>query len=82
MAEFEIRARTVLEPVANALESDGYSLTVEDAQGGALRIRIAATPEACEDCLAPKAVIQPMIEQLLEADGLPTAGLKLAYPNE
>lgn len=83
MTSIQSRARAALEPVASALQADGYRLTVErDGPQEALRIRITATPDACADCLAPKPVIQPMIEQLLGADGVAPEGLELIYPNE
>lgn len=82
MNETEARATTALQPVAAALEADGYTMSVEGGPEEALQIRIAATDDACEECLAPKTVIQPMVEHLLEADGLGGSGVVLNYPGD
>jgi hypothetical protein len=83
MSDTQTRLMTTLQPVVAALEADGYALRVEgDDDAGPLRVHIAATENACEECLAPKTVIQPMVEHLLEADGFGTDGLVLTYPNE
>lgn len=82
MSETQNRAMTALQPVSTALEADGYTLTVDGGDDEALRVRIAATDDACEECLAPKTVIQPMVEHLLEADGLAAHGVVLSYPGE
>lgn len=80
MNETRTRVMTTLQPVAAALEADGYDLRLE-SEAAPLRIHIAATDDACEECLAPKAVIQPMVEQLLQAEGISTEGMVLTYPN-
>ena len=82
MSDTHARALTALQPVSAALEADGYTLTVDGGDDETLQIRIAATDDACEECLAPKTVIQPMVEHLLEADGLATKGIVLSYPGE
>lgn len=82
MNDTETRAITALRPVSTALEADGYVLSVKGEADDTLRIQIAATDDACAECLAPKTVIQPMVEHLLEQHGLGTSGLVLSYPEE
>jgi hypothetical protein len=71
----------VLEPVSAALAADGYNLTAV-LESGALRVEIAAGPEACEDCLVPKAMMRDMIQSVLHDAGVEAATLELTYPNE
>ena len=82
MNETEARAVAALEPIAEALQADGYTLSVEDGDAAKLKVHIAATADACEECLAPKNVIQPMIEELLLTEGLGVDGVEVSYPDE
>lgn len=70
-----------LEPVSSALAADGYALTAR-LEGGALAVRIAATPEACEDCLIPKDLMGRMIASALAGAGLTASSVDLRYPDE
>lgn len=72
---------TTLQPVIIALEADGYEVAVsEDA--GAVSFRISASADACEECLSPPEVLEPMITYLLRQDGRETTKVDLQYPPE
>jgi hypothetical protein len=72
---------TALEPVTAALAADGYLLSA-GLQSGALKVEIAAGPDACEDCLVPKGMMRDMIESVLHDAGIERVNLELTYPNE
>ena len=80
MAEIADQVTTALDPIAESLAADGYRLEVADDGGSVVTIAVAATDEACEDCLVPKTVFQPMLETLLEQQGLEGIGIDLRYP--
>jgi hypothetical protein len=68
-----------LQPVASALEADGYLLHARQDDGG-VQIEIAAGPDACEDCLVPKSLMSRMIETTLTAAGISAPLVDLRYP--
>jgi hypothetical protein len=70
-----------LEPVSAALAADGYALSAR-RDGEAVAVRIAATPEACDDCLVPKELMARMITGALADAGLGASSVDLRYPNE
>lgn len=70
-----------LEPVATALAADGYGLEAARVDDDVV-IRIVAGPDACDDCLSPRTVMEPMIRELLAEAGLDGTGLRLSYPGE
>lgn len=62
-------------------QTDGYDLLVDSMSDGVAKVRIAAGPEACVECLVPKGVAVSMIKATLKD----VAGLKdveLEYPAE
>lgn len=69
-----------LSPLLRAFQADGYATEIVESAGKAT-IRIVPTQDACEDCLSPRAVIQPMIDSLLRQNGLEVK-VELKYPNE
>jgi hypothetical protein len=71
----------VLQPVSVALAADGYELSAA-LERGALKVAIAAGPDACEDCLVPKAMMRDMIKSVLSDAGVEAAEFELSYPNE
>jgi hypothetical protein len=72
---------SVLKPVSAALAADGYELSAA-LESGALRVAIAAGPDACEDCLVPKSMMLSMIKSVLHDAGVELAQVELTYPNE
>jgi hypothetical protein len=53
------------------LQADGFELQWEQ-QADAVEVRIAAGPEACDECLVPR----PMLETMI-GDALSSAGARL-----
>lgn len=68
--------------VAGALEADGYRLAVSAPTMDQLRVEIIAGPDACEECLIPKAMMEKMLESALGGAGLASLPLEVVYPNE
>ncbi len=58
------------------LAADGYALDAEEA-GDQVVVRIEATPEACEDCLAPPEVMRAILGKTL---AVPAEAIDLRYP--
>jgi hypothetical protein len=73
--------QTALEPIATTLEADGYRLETREEEGR-LRVQIAAGPDACEDCLVPKSMMQAMIADMLARFGVAPGMIDLRYPGE
>lgn len=63
-----------------SLEADGYELHVEE-KGPVVKFRIVAGADACEECLAPQAVMDLMIKRLLADAGLDDVRWQLQYPS-
>jgi len=53
---------------------------LNDAQCEA--VQITAGPEACEDCLIPRSMMESMIETAVNGAGLPLPTLDVVYPVE
>jgi hypothetical protein len=65
-----------LKDVRDMLAADGYELAAEE-EGERVVVRIEATPEACEDCLAPPDVMRAILGKSL---AVPTEAIDLHYP--
>lgn len=51
-----------LDPLRAGLQADGFELVVDEvATDGRVTVRLAATPEACLDCLLPDDQLQMMV---------------------
>jgi len=80
----EVRQR--LGAASEMLAADGYRLHVARSepageQGSIVQVVIEATPEACADCLMPKATMVQILEHMLgDMDDRPR--LDLTYPVE
>jgi len=55
-----------LEGLRESLLADGYDLHVDELVDGTAKLRITAGPEACADCLVPKTVMLPMLQEALK----------------
>jgi hypothetical protein len=66
-----------LESMRATLAADGYDLDARE-DGERVVVTIAATPEACEDCLAPPEVMRAILEKTL---AVPAAAIELHYPD-
>lgn len=60
------------------LAADGYELHARE-DGERVVVTIAATPEACEDCLSPPDVMRAILGQSL---AVPADAIDLHYPGE
>jgi hypothetical protein len=60
------------------LSADGYALDARE-DGERVVVDIVATPEACEDCLAPPDVMRAILEKSL---AVPADAIDLHYPAE
>jgi hypothetical protein len=69
---------TILEPLIQALGADGYSVQTASS-GGRVEFQITAEENACEECLIPPAILQPMVNQLLVNAGR-SETVELRYP--
>jgi hypothetical protein len=78
MTEYE----TALATVADALAADGYLLALSQAAPDKLILEIQAGPQACEDCLLPKTMMQKLCESSITSAGLETMTLQIIYPVE
>jgi hypothetical protein len=58
------------------LAADGYELDARE-EGERVVVRIEATPEACEDCLAPPDVMRAILGKTL---AVPVEAIDLHYP--
>ncbi len=58
------------------LAADGYELDARE-EGERVVVRIDATPEACEDCLAPPEVMRAILGKTL---AVPVEAIDLHYP--
>ena len=72
--------RTALHPLSSALNADGYLLHVAVHSGSAVHVRVEAGPEACADCLVPKALFADILRQRLGEDGVTVSTLDIEYP--
>jgi hypothetical protein len=70
--------RQALAPVVSALEADGYGAVVEEGSG-IIYFRVTAGRNACEDCLSPRTIMEPMISHVLRTAGF-AQRLELKYP--
>jgi hypothetical protein len=70
-----------LRPIGEGLEQDGYALAVA-VRDTDVALRIVARPEACEECLVPKALMTALAFQALGDAGIAPARLEIAYPGE
>jgi hypothetical protein len=75
-----MQARSALAPLAEATRLDGFELDIR-AEADGLLLTVSATPEACAECLVPKAVFRGMIAHALEGGGLRIpGGVRIVYP--
>jgi hypothetical protein len=65
-----------LDQLKQTLHADDYRLDV-DVQGDRADVSIVAGPDACEECLVPKPLMQSMLAPVL---GVDAASIRLVYP--
>jgi hypothetical protein len=72
-----------LSTLGTMLDADGYTLTLSEAGAATLVATIEAGPDACADCLVPKAIMRRYVEDALRPVcelGMPD--IRLVYPGE
>ena len=67
-----------LDQLKQTLQADDYRMDV-DIQGDVAKVAIVAGPDACEECLVPKPLMQSMLAPVL---GVDPAGITLVYPTD
>ncbi|MBB3674637.1 hypothetical protein [Modestobacter versicolor] len=67
-----------LDRLRQTLQADDYRLDV-DLTGSAAAVTIVAGPDACEECLVPKPLMQSMLAPVL---GVEPASITLTYPTD
>jgi hypothetical protein len=65
-----------LETLRAALAADGYTIEARE-DGERVLVQIGATPDACEDCLAPPPVMQAILAKMF---AVPEERIELRYP--
>ena len=64
-----------------SLGESGFAMEVAERDGGLL-VTVRALPDACEECLVPKAVFQAILGRELQEAGLPVPPIEVTYPVE
>ena len=67
-----------LDQLKQTLQADDYRMDV-DVQGDTADVAIIAGPDACEECLVPKPLMQSMLAPVL---GIDPASIRLVYPTD
>lgn len=67
-----------LDQLKQTLEADDYRLDV-DVQGDSADVAVVAGPNACEECLVPKPLMQSMLAPVL---GVQPESIRLVYPTD
>ena len=65
-----------LEEFRKSLQADDYQMDVTEQQDR-VQVRIAAGPDACEECLVPKELMASMLAPML---GVDPDRVELVYP--
>lgn len=61
------------------LAESGFDMECADREG-VLRVTVRARPDACEECLVPKAVFAAILGRELEQAGMPVRSIDVVYP--
>jgi len=67
-----------LQPFAEMLAADGYELHSR-LEGEVVELKIVAGASACEECLVPRTVMEPIMSNALGEAGL-SVEIDLRYP--
>lgn len=65
-----------LDQLKQTMQADDYRLDV-DLHGDSADVAIVAGPDACEECLVPKPLMQSMLAPVL---GVEPGSIRLTYP--
>jgi DNA-binding transcriptional LysR family regulator len=67
-----------LDQLKQTLQADDYRMDV-DVRDDSADVAIIAGPDACEECLVPKPLMQSMLAPVL---GVDPASIRLVYPTD
>jgi hypothetical protein len=62
-----------------SLEASGFSVACAD-NDGVLTISLTAGPDACAECLVPRAVLESIVGRELADRGVQAGGVRVVYP--
>lgn len=72
-------ADAAISATRKGLEASGFSVVCAGA-GDVLTVSVLAGPDACAECLVPKAVLQSIVGGELAAGGVTVQGVEIVYP--
>jgi hypothetical protein len=76
-------ALAALQPLRSLLQADGYDLELAGVRHDRVEITIAASVDACAECLVPASIMELYVrEGLKSVPGLQDAAIALAYPDK
>ena len=73
------RNDSALDGLRTTLAADDYRMDLAETGAGGVEVRITAGPEACADCLVPKAIMRNVLQDAL---GVPSDRIVLHYPGD
>ncbi|HHX75088.1 MAG TPA: hypothetical protein GX699_09320 [Firmicutes bacterium] len=71
-----------LSGIKESLSYEGYDLLYREREDGVIDIQILAGPDACEDCLVPKPILENMIRRELDEHGVTYTAINLQTPKD
>ena len=69
-----------LRPFSSGLEANGYALNVSRDGSTGLGVEIVAGPDACEECLTPKDMLNGMVRSRLASERVEFSDSSVVYP--
>jgi len=72
-------ADAAISATRKGLEASGFRVVCTGADD-VLTVSVLAGPDACAECLVPKAVLQSIIGGELAAEGVAARGVEIVYP--
>jgi hypothetical protein len=72
-------ADAAISATRRSLEASGFSVACA-GRDETLTVSVHAGPDACAECLVPKAVLESIIGSELAAQGIRVAGVEVVYP--
>lgn len=72
-------AERAIHATREGLRAAGYRIDV-GASAGRLSFSVRAEPDACEECLVPRAIFATILGRELQEAGIDAAGFELRYP--
>lgn len=70
------------EDLRGALQADGADLALEEISGGVASVRLVLGPEACLDCIMPKATLEAILLTAFQEAGRAVERVDLIDPRD